>query len=332
MTLTRRKLGGGELDATTLGIGAWAIGGTEWGGSNREEAVAGLRAALDAGVNLIDTAPIYGYGLSEEIVGEAIRGRRSEVILATKCGLVWDEKGGEFFFSNERGDVHRWLGAASLKRQVEASLKRLDVETIDLYQTHFQDGATPIAETMEALLDLRREGKIRAIGVSNVTPAQLRGYVAAGPVASAQEQFSMIDRRHEADLFPLCVELGLGVLAYSPLAMGLLTGKLRPGQSFASGDVRGESRRFAPGIVTAVNAFLESLREIADAHGATLPQLVLAWTMACGAVTHVLTGIRNAQQARENVKAAEIRLSAAEVEDISRRLDAAALSAPPVYG
>jgi len=328
----RRRLGASDLDATALGIGAWAIGGTEWGGSDREAAIAGLRAALDAGVNLIDTAPIYGFGLSEEIVGEAIRGRRDEVILATKCGLVWDEVGGEFFFANEHGEVHRWLGAKTLPRQVEASLKRLGVETIDLYQTHWQDKTTPIEETMEALLALSAQGKIRTIGVSNVTPEQLRAYVDAGPIASAQEQFSMLERRHETELFPICRELGVGVLAYSPLAMGLLTGKLRPGQSFAAGDVRGASGRFAPDVIAKVNAFLASLSPIAQAHEATISQLVLAWTLASGAVTHVLSGIRNAAQARENVKAAKIVLTAEEVAEITGKLDGAKLSAPPLYG
>jgi len=248
MTIRRRKVGSSELEVSVLGVGAWAIGGTEWGGSDRAAAVGAIRAALEEGVNLIDTAPIYGYGLSEEIVGEAIQGRRDEVVLATKCGLVWDEKGGEFFFPNERGDVYRYLGAATLKRQVEASLKRLGVETIDLYQTHWQDATTPIEETMGALLELRREGKIREIGVSNVTPAQLKAYAAVGAIASAQEQFSMLERRHEADLFPLCRELGVSVLAYSPLAMGLLSGKITPQRRFNAGDVRGASKRFSPAV------------------------------------------------------------------------------------
>jgi aryl-alcohol dehydrogenase-like predicted oxidoreductase len=328
----KREIGRSGIYATALGVGTWAIGGTEWGGADRAASVAAIRAALDAGIDLIDTAPIYGYGLSEEVVGEAIRGRRDEVVLATKCGLVWSGEEGQYFFTNERGDVRRHLGAAAIKRQLDESLRRLGVDHIDLYQTHWQDSTTPIGETMGALLDLKRAGKIRAIGVSNVTPEQLSAYASFGEIASAQEQFNMIDRRHEAGLFPLCASLGAGVLAYSPLAMGLLSGKMSAGRRFAEGDARGGSARFAPDVIASIDRFLSSLQPIASAHGASLAQLVLAWTLARPSVTHVLSGMRDPAQAAENAAAAEIVLGAGDIAAIDLALAEADPKAPQLYG
>lgn len=328
----RREIGGSGLVASTIGLGTWAIGGTEWGGTDKDASIKGIRAALDAGMDLIDTAPIYGFGVSEEIVGAAIKGRRDSVVLATKCGMVWGEGKGEFFFPSERGDVYRDLGGASIRRQVEQSLTRLGTDHIDLYQTHWQDSTTPIAETMEALLALKAEGKIVAIGVSNVTPTQLRDYLACGPVASVQEQFNMVDRQHEAALFPLCKERGVGVLAYSPLAMGLLSGKVTAARAFGEGDARSGSRRFGAETVAAVNAFLDTIRPIAERHEITIAQLVLAWTMAQPLVTHVLSGVRNVAQAQENAVAAAVVLDEAELAAIDAELKAAALAVPQLYG
>ena len=332
MTLPRREIGTSGLVASAIGLGTWAIGGTEWGGADDAASIRAIHAALDEGVDLIDTAPIYGFGRAERIVGEAIRGRRDKVILATKCGLVWDAREGQFFFANAHGEVFRHLGAAAIRRQLEASLTRLGVDCIDLYQTHWQDSTTPIAETMSALGDLQREGKIRAIGVSNVTPAQLEAYAACGAVASAQEQYSMLDRRHEADLLPLCKKANIGFLAYSPLAMGLLSGRMTAARRFAPGDARGGSPRFSPAVVDAVNGFLASVKPIADAHGASLAQLALAWALARPGVTHILSGARDAGQAKENIGAARLALDEDEMGAITARLDAAQLSAPQLYG
>jgi aryl-alcohol dehydrogenase-like predicted oxidoreductase len=327
----RRKLGPDGPECSAIGLGTWAIGGQGWGGSDAEQAVAAIQASIDEGIDLIDTAPIYGFGHSEEIVGRAIRGRRDRVVLATKCGLVWGGEGGDFFFDSAQGPVRRFLGPASIRREVEASLKRLGTDRIDLYQTHWQETTTPIADTMGALLECQRAGKIRAIGVSNANPAQLAEYLAAGPIASAQEIYSMLDRELAATLFPLCARHGVAVLAYSPLAMGLLTGRMQPAQSFQPGDNRGESPRFSTAAITAVNAFLATLQPIAQAHGITLAQLVIAWTLQQPGVTHALCGARTPLQARENAAAGRVHLTPDELRTITHRLDAARLKIPKVF-
>ena len=192
-----RPLGQSGITASVVAHGTWAIGGWMWGGTDVQKSVRSIQASLDAGVNFIDTAPAYGLGLSERIVGEAIRGRRDKVILATKCGLVWHTAKGTFFVDQNGTRIHRYLGAESIRYEVEQSLRRLETDYIDLYQTHWQDPTTPIEETMGTLLDLKKQGKIRAIGVSNCTLDQVRQYRSVGPVDTAQEQYSMLHRELE---------------------------------------------------------------------------------------------------------------------------------------
>lgn len=186
-----RSIGSSGIEASAIGLGTWAIGGWMWGGTDEPEAIAAIRASLDAGVTLIDTAPAYGMGRSEEIVGAAIAGRRDEVVLVTKCGLVWHTDKGRHFFDQNDKPVHRYLGPESIAHELDESLRRLRTDHIDLYLTHWQDPTTPIAETMGALEDLRAKGKIRAIGASNVTRADLAAYLAAGRLDAIQEQYSM---------------------------------------------------------------------------------------------------------------------------------------------
>ena len=179
-------IGQSGITASVVAHGAWAIGGWMWGGTDVQKSVRSIHTSLDAGVNFIDTAPAYGLGLSERIVGEAVRGRRDKVILATKCGLVWHTGKGTFFVDQNGARIHRYLGADSIRYEVEQSLRRLETDYIDLYQTHWQDSTTPIEETMGTLLDLKKQGKIRAIGVSSCTVAQVRQYRSVGPVDAAQ--------------------------------------------------------------------------------------------------------------------------------------------------
>lgn len=331
MAMSSAPIGKSIAHASRIGLGTWAIGGTEWGGTDRGQAEDAIRAAIDRGITLIDTAPIYGYGISEEIVGAAIGSCRDEVVLATKCGLVWDEAAGEPFFDSEHGLVHRCLKPASIRRQVELSLRRLNTDRIDLYQTHFPDRTTPIAETMGALLDLQAAGKIREIGVSNVSRLQLDEYRRVGPVASVQEQYNMVDRRQETDLLPDCVETGTGFLAYSPLAMGLLSGRITATRHYEAGDVRAQSPRFSAVVVESVNGFLAQLAPIAAGHGCTMAQLVVGWTMSRRGVSHVLSGIRSASQAEENLAAAQIVLSAEDLVHIDQVLEATQLTVPALY-
>ncbi len=313
-----RTLGQSGINASVVGLGTWAIGGWMWGGTDEAQAIRAIQASIDEGINLIDTAPAYGLGLSEEIVGKAIAGRRGKVVLATKCGLVWHVNRGVLHFEQAGKPVYRYLGADSIRYEVEQSLKRLRTDVIDLYQTHWQDSTTPIAETMGALLDLKREGKIRAIGVSNATVDQLAEYRRAGPVDTDQERYGLIDREHEVALIPYCRDHGVAVLAYSPLAHGLLTGKVGPETRFPKGDLRGTDRRFTPENRARVRAALDRVRPIAARHTLTLAQLAIAWTVAQPGVTHALVGARNAEQARENAGAGKANLSAEEIADIGR--------------
>jgi len=220
-----RNIGLSGIKASVVGLGSWAIGGWSWGGTNELEAIKAIHASLDAGITLIDTAPAYGLGLSEEIVGKAIAGRREKVLLATKCGLVWHTQKGEYFFNEKGKPVYRYLGKESIRYEIEQSLNLLKTDYIDLYQTHWQDSTTPITETMETLLDLKREGKIRAVGVSNINLKQLKEYRLIGIIDSAQEKYNMLDRELEETILPYCREQNISILSYSSLATGLLTGK-----------------------------------------------------------------------------------------------------------
>ncbi|MFW6256159.1 MAG: aldo/keto reductase, partial [Candidatus Sumerlaeota bacterium] len=227
-----RKLGNSGIDASVVALGTWALGGWMWGGTEKNKPLDAVHAAIDHGITLIDTAPIYGYGHSEELVGKAISDRRDKVVLATKCGMRWDKEEGEFFFKSDetgsgKGDkqykIYKNLKPESIRLEIERSLKRLNVETIDLYQTHWQDKTTPIEDTMAELEKIRDEGKIRAIGVSNATVAQMQKY---GQIDSDQEKFSMLDRpMQKKGQLEFCRKNNIAVLAYSPLELGLLTGK-----------------------------------------------------------------------------------------------------------
>jgi aryl-alcohol dehydrogenase-like predicted oxidoreductase len=304
-----RPLGQSSIQASVVGFGAWAIGGWMWGGADEREAVRAIQAALDRGITLIDTAPAYGLGLSEELVGEAIAGRREKVVLATKCGLVWHTDGGRFFFNQGGKPVHRYLGGDSIRYELEQSLKRLRTDYVDLYQTHWQDSTTPIEETMTALVDLKRQGKIRAIGVSNASVEDIRQYQRLGPLDADQEKYSLLDRGQEAALVPYCREQGIAVLAYSPLANGLLTGKIGPEREFSGDDLRRNNPRFSVENRVRIQGMLEQIQPIAEVHGLTLGQLVIAWTLAHPGITHALAGARNPRQAVENAGAADAMLS-----------------------
>lgn len=304
-----RPLGQSSIQASVVGFGAWAIGGWMWGGSDEREAVRAIQAALDQGITLIDTAPAYGLGLSEELVGEAIAGRRERIVLATKCGLVWHTGGGRFFFNQGGKPVHRYLGGDSIRYELEQSLKRLRTDYVDLYQTHWQDSTTPIDETMAALIDLKRQGKIRAIGVSNASVEVIRQYQRLGPVDADQEKYSLLDRGHDAALAPYCRQQGIAVLAYSPLANGLLTGKIGPEREFSGDDLRRNNPRFTVENRVRIQGMLKQIQPIAEAHGLTLGQLAIAWTLAQPGITHALAGARNPQQAIENAAAADAILS-----------------------
>jgi methylglyoxal reductase len=324
-----RCLGKSEIEAPVVGFGAWAIGGWMWGGASEAESIRAIHASIDAGASLVDTAPIYGFGLSEEIVGKAIKDRRGKVVLASKCGLIWHAEAGDYFFTsdekkaNNDGEIkiYKCLSPKMIRWEVEQSLKRLGVDCIDLLQAHWQESTTPIAETMQTLMDLKAEGKIRSIGCSNATPAQMDEYRGAGQLDVDQELFSMLDRKHETANLPYCAKHDIAFLAYSPLAQGLLTGKIGPDRTFKDGDQRTGHPRFSVENRAKVRALLDRIQPIADGHGVSLSQIVIAWTAAQPGCTHVLAGARTAQQAIDNAKAGDIGLTDAELAAMKKAIE-----------
>ncbi|WP_018098534.1 aldo/keto reductase [Sinorhizobium meliloti] len=309
-----REIGRSGVAASAVGLGTWAIGGWMWGGTDERESVAAIHASLDAGVTLIDTAPAYGLGRSEEIVGKALSGRRDKAVIATKCGLVWHTRQGNHFFDQDGRPVHRHLGRESIFHEVEQSLRRLGTDYIDLYITHWQDPTTPIEETMRALEDLRAAGKIRAIGASNVNLEELEIYVKIGGLDAIQERFSMLDREIEAQLLPVTTANGVATLSYSSLALGLLSGSIGPERVFSGDDQRRDNPRFSVANREKVTRFAEEIRPIAQEHEASIAQIVIASTLAQPGITFALCGARNPAQALDNARAGTIRLSA---EDLS---------------
>jgi len=331
-----RYFGKTEIKASVIGLGTYPIGGWMWGGTDEADAIRTIQASLDAGINLIDTAPMYGYGLAEEIVGKAIRGRRDKAIVATKCGIVWDTADwptgqGEFhFYADEKGltaektkyAFYRYLKPESIIREVEAALKRLGTDYIDLLQTHAQDNTTPIEETMAALEQLRDQGKIRAIGSSNVTRDQLIRYCGAGSIDSTQERYTYLDRLSEENgVLGACRENQVSFIAYSPLEHGLLTGTLDPDFDYPDGDFRKTDPRFSGDNVRHTNALLAKLQPIADRYGFSISQLMLAWTVSRYEKMHIISGMRNVREVGENARAGETLLTPDEMREIETLVD-----------
>ncbi|MCE5199363.1 MAG: aldo/keto reductase [Armatimonadota bacterium] len=325
-----RSLGSSGIKASVVAVGAWAIGGWPWGGTNEQDAIDAIRTGLDTGCNFIDTAPAYGLGLSEEIVGRAIAGRRRDVVIATKCGLVWHTNKGQLAFEESGRSVYRYLGPESIRYEVDQSLKRLGTDYIDLYQTHWQDPTKPIEDTMGTLMDLKSQGKIKAIGVSNASVAQIEEYQDYGPVDTDQELYSMLDRQIEQSNISYCKEKDISVLAYSPLAMGLLTGKIGPDREFPPDDLRYNNPRFSVENRRKVSDMLDEFKSIAVKHNITLAQLVIAWTIAQPGVTHALVGARNRNQAIENTAAGNVTLTQEEISVISNSIRRYTASRTPV--
>ena len=291
--MERCPLGESGVEVSKIALGTWAMGGaTEvWGQVDDREAIAAIHQALDCGINLIDTAPIYGLGHSEEIVGKAIHGRRHEVVLATKCGLL--------FPKHKRELPSRCLTRESIFRECENSLRRLRTDVIDLYQCHWFDPDTPIQETMQALAGLMEQGKIRAIGVSNFSCEQIAAAREFGPLHSLQPPFSMLHLRASQDLLPFCVEHGIGVLPYSPLAKGLLTGKFDAESKF--NDIRAGDLEFLGNRYRRNLRIVEALKKIAAGYGKTVTPLVINWTAYYPGVTAPIVGAKRPSQVLENV-------------------------------
>ena len=325
-----RTLGKTDISASAVALGTWAIGGGPWwGDSDDNQSVKAIQAAIDAGVTLIDTAPAYGFGHSEEVVGKAIKGQRDKLILSTKCGLWWNDDRGTSFF--EMGDKHvkRCLLPETIVEEVEISLRRLGTDYIDLYHTHWpseEPDKYPIDDTMQCLMKLKGEGKIRAIGASNVDLEHIKQYQAAGILDAIQPRYSMLDREIEKEILPYCLANGISALAYSPLEQGLLTGKIGMDQTFAEGVYRNQIPWYSPQNREKVLNMLEGWSDLLTKYNCSMSQLVIAWTVAQEGITFVLCGARKEEHVSDNVRAADLELEAA---DLSRiRQDAEALGAP----
>ncbi|QQU05303.1 aldo/keto reductase [Myroides odoratus] len=321
-----RKLGNTDLELSAITYGAFAIGGTMWGGNEQKDSIASVKASIDHGVTTLDTAPFYGFGLSEEMIGQAIKGYdRSKVQLLSKFGLVWDGSNngkGEFFFDAGEGGkqipVYKYASKANVIKEVEESLKRLQTDYIDLLQIHWPDQTTPIAETMEAMELLLQQGKIRAAGVSNYSVDQVKEARQTLNTASNQVGYSMLNRGIEQDVVPYALDHNLGIIVYSPMERGLLTGKY-----FNDGKLKDNDHRkgyFQQFDLAKVEAFLQAITPLAQDKGATLSQLVLRWTTLQPAISVVLAGSRNAEQAIANAQAMNINLTDADLQFIHKEL------------
>lgn len=313
-----REIGRSGIKASAVGLGTWAIGGWMWGGTDEARSIAAIQASIDEGISLIDTAPAYGQGVAEEIVGKALKDRRDKVVLVSKCGLVWHSEKGNHFFDYDGRPVHRYLGKDAIVYEVEQSLRRLGTDYIDHYVTHWQDPTTPIAETMEALEQLKAQGKIRSIGASNTSAEDVRGYVESGQLDAIQEEYSMVKRDVEKTLAPYCLENGVSILSYSSLALGLLSGKIGPDRVFEGDDQRKDNPRFSLPNLEKVARFMDAIAGVSETHSATKAQTMIAWTVQQPGITFSLCGARDESQAAENAKAGRLRLSTSDVEEISK--------------
>jgi aryl-alcohol dehydrogenase-like predicted oxidoreductase len=324
--MDRKKLGKSGLPVSPIALGAWAIGGWMWGGSDRKDAIGAIHACPDLGITSVDTAAVYGFGHSEKILGQAIRGRRDQYEIFTKGGLRWDEAIGAYYFSTKDNegnlrDLYKYSGRESIILECEQSLKRLGTDYIDLYQIHWPDPTTPIEEPMEAFRLLQEQGKIREAGVCNYSTGQMEQACRVVELASDQVPYSMVRREIEKDVVPWCTDNHLGILAYSPLQRGLLTGKITPDYPFRPGDSRPETPHFRINNLIRINQFLDGIRPLAASKNATLSQLVIRWTLQQPGITVALVGARDQKQVKENAGALSIALQEDELAFIDGELD-----------
>jgi aryl-alcohol dehydrogenase-like predicted oxidoreductase len=315
-------LGQSDLRITPIGVGAWAIGGGKWefawGHQEDTQSVAAIHAALDMGVNWIDTAAVYGLGHSETVVGQAIKGLSNKPYVFTKCSLVWDES----------GNISHNLQAASIRREAESSLKRLKIDTIDLYQIHWPawkgdpESASPgsIEEAVGELAKLKAEGKIRYIGVSNFDAAQMRRALSIAPITSLQPQYSLVARDVEPSILPFALNHRIGVIVYSPMGSGLLSGAMTRERisTLPEDDWRKRGANFQEPLLSRNLQLVETLRATGQRYGATPGEIAIAWTLQNRAVTGAIVGVRSAQQARDIAGAGDIQLDVNDVLDIER--------------
>jgi aryl-alcohol dehydrogenase-like predicted oxidoreductase len=311
-----KKLGNSDLHLTPIGFGAWAIGGGDWafawGPQDDVDSIQAIHRALDLGINWIDTAAVYGLGHSEEVVGKALKSASTKPYVFTKCSMLWDEK----------REIHRSL--KTVRQELEASLRRLQLDAIDLYQIHWPIPEDEIEEGWSTMADLQREGKIRWIGVSNFSVAQMERIQAIAPITSLQPPYSMVNRNVEAEILPFCEKHGIGAINYSPMVSGLLTGAMTKERvaAFPKDDFRRNAKQFQEPQLSRNLALASLLGSIGARHGVSPGVVAIAWTLHNKAITAAIVGGRSAKQVDGIFPAANFRLTEPEVDEIGAFLKA----------
>lgn len=309
-----RPIGRSGIQASALALGCWAIGGGEWWGDNDDRmSVETIHRALELGINWVDTARVYGFGHSEEVVGRALKEiPRDRIIISTKCGIQWYDKNGEPHFTKEGHEVRRDLSPKAIRRDLELSLKTMGTDYVDVYYTHWQCrtyGLVPVAETMGELMRMKEEGKIRAIGASNVDLRILKDYTEAGHLDVIQEKLSILDRRPEAELLPFCEANGITLQTYSPIEQGLLAGKAPDDYVPAKGEVREGKAWWRPGNIRIANEMLAGWKDLTEKYGCSLANLCVKWNSMLSPSVNVLCGARKLSQIEDTARSLDIPLS-----------------------
>jgi aryl-alcohol dehydrogenase-like predicted oxidoreductase len=317
-TIQTRQLGNSDMQITSIGVGAWAMGGGDWqfswGAQDDQDSIDAIYRALDRGVNWIDTAAVYGLGHSEEVVGRALAGRANRPYVFTKCARVWDEN----------RVISSRIKADSIRNECEASLRRLKVDVIDLYQMHWPDPDEDIEEGWEAMAKLKEEGKVRHIGVSNFSVSQMERAMKIAPITSLQPPYSLLRRDIEAEILPFCHKHNIGVIVYSPMQAGLLSGTMTKERvaNLDPGDWRTKNAHFQEPNLSRNLAAADVLKEIGARHGRSAGEVAVAWTLRLPAVTAAIVGFRSPQQVDGIIGALTFRLTDDEIAEIETRTQA----------
>ncbi|NOZ62422.1 MAG: aldo/keto reductase [Calditrichaeota bacterium] len=308
-----RKLGKNGPELSVIGLGAWAIGGPwqwGWGKQDDDDSIRTIHRALDLGISWIDTAPVYGLGHSEEIVGRALKGIREKFFIATKCGLVW----------NSKGKIRNDLSPVSIRKEAEDSLRRLDTDYIDLFQFHWPDPNMPVEKSWETMVRLKDEGKIRYLGVSNFDVELMQRAEKIAHIDSLQPLYNMLDRGAGKEILPFCQKNGTGVVVYSPMKSGLLTGKF-DAERLAADDWRRKSHDFREPKLSKNLALIDALRPFAEKFDVTVAQLAIAWVLRNEAVTSAIVGARGPDQIQETAAAANVKIEPEDWDEIDRLIE-----------
>lgn len=314
--MQKKKLGDSDLEITPIGVGAWAMGGGGWafgwGPQEDQDSVDSIRAAVEAGINWIDTAAVYGLGHSEEVVARALEGMTQRPYIFTKCERVW----------NEKGEIGKSLKADSIRREVEASLRRLKVDVIDLYQIHWPEPDEDVEEGWTAMAELKAAGKVRWIGVSNFSAEQMQRAQAIAPVTSLQPPYSMVQREIESSILPHAAASNVGVICYSPMKNGLLSGRMSKERvaAFPQDDFRSRSPYFQEPRLSATLDMVEQLKPMAAKYACTVGEIAIAWTLRHPAVTAAIVGLRNSQQLEGVLKSATLKIEDTDFHEIENLL------------